>query len=34
MEVDPETHEVRADRRLLTCEPAKVLSLAQRYFMY
>ena len=34
MEVDPETYEVRADGRLLTCEPAKVLSLAQRYFMY
>jgi urease subunit alpha len=34
MEVDPETYEVRADDRLLTCEPAKVLSLAQRYFMY
>jgi urease subunit alpha len=34
MEVDPETYEVRADGRLLTCEPAKVLPLAQRYFMY
>jgi urease subunit alpha len=34
MEVDPETYEVRADGRLLTCEPAKVLALAQRYFMY
>ena len=34
MEVNPETYEVRADGRLLTCEPAKVLSLAQRYFMY
>jgi len=34
MEVDPETYEVRADGRLLTCEAAKVLSLAQRYFMY
>jgi urease subunit alpha len=34
MEVDPETYEVRADGRLLTCEPAKVLSMAQRYFMY
>jgi urease subunit alpha len=34
MEVDPETYEVRADGRLLTCEPAKVLPLAQRYFLY
>jgi len=34
MEVDPETYEVRADGRLLTCEPAKVLAMAQRYFMY
>jgi urease subunit alpha len=34
MEVDPETYEVRADGRLLTCEPVKVLPLAQRYFMY
>ena len=34
MQVDPETYEVRADGRLLTCEPAKVLALAQRYFLY
>ena len=34
MEVDPETYEVRADGRLLTCEPARVLPLAQRYFLY
>ena len=34
MEVDPETYEVRADGRLLTCAPAKVLPMAQRYFMY
>jgi urease subunit alpha len=34
IEVDPETYEVRADSRLLTCEPAKVLPMAQRYFMY
>jgi len=34
MEVDPETYEVRADGRLLTCQPAKVLPMAQRYFMY
>jgi urease subunit alpha len=34
MEVDPETYEVRADGELLTCEPATVLPLAQRYFLY
>ncbi len=34
MEVNPETYEVRADGRLLTSEPAKILPLAQRYFMY
>jgi urease subunit alpha len=34
MEVDAETYEVRADGRLLTCEPASVLPMAQRYFMY
>jgi urease subunit alpha len=34
MEVDPETYEVRADGRLLTCEPARVLALSQRYFLY
>jgi urease subunit alpha len=34
MEVNPETYEVRADGRLLTCAPAKVLAMAQRYFMY
>jgi urease subunit alpha len=34
MEVNPETYEVRADGRLLTCEPAKALAMAQRYFMY
>jgi urease subunit alpha len=34
MEVNSETYEVRADGRLLTCEPARVLPLAQRYFMY
>jgi len=32
MEVDPETYEVRANGELLTCEPAAVLPLAQRYF--
>ena len=34
IEVDPETYEVRADGRLLTCEPVKSLPMAQRYFMY
>jgi urease subunit alpha len=34
IEVNPETYEVRADGRLLTCEPSKVLPMAQRYFMY
>jgi urease subunit alpha len=34
MEVNPETYEVRADGRLLTCEPAKVVPMAQRYFLY
>jgi urease subunit alpha len=34
MSVHPETYEVRADGLLLTCEPAKVLPMAQRYFMY
>ncbi len=34
MEVDPETYEVRADGLLLTCEPAKVLPMAQRYFLF
>jgi urease subunit alpha len=34
VEVDPETYEVRADGVLLTCEPARELPLAQRYFLY
>ncbi|WP_112323207.1 urease subunit alpha [Oceanibium sediminis] len=34
IEVDPETYEVRANGELLTCEPAKVLPMAQRYFMF
>ena len=32
--VDPETYEVHADGELLACEPAKVLPLAQRYFLF
>ncbi len=34
MEVDPETYTVKADGRVLTCEPAKVLPMAQRYFLF
>ena len=34
MEVDPETYEVRADGELLTCAPATVLPMAQRYFLF
>ena len=34
IEVNPETYEVRADGELLTCEPAEVLPMAQRYFMF
>ena len=34
IEVDPETYEVRADGALLTCEPATVLPMAQRYFLF
>src|SRR5579872_1899574 len=34
IEVDPDTYEVRADGVLLTCEPAQVLPMAQRYFLF
>jgi urease subunit alpha len=34
IEVDPETYEVRADGALLTCEPARLLPMAQRYFLF
>jgi urease subunit alpha len=34
IEVDAQTYEVRADGQLLTCEPASVLPLAQRYFLF
>ncbi|MBO9476631.1 urease subunit alpha [Shimia sp. R11_0] len=34
IEVHPETYEVRADGELLTCQPAEVLPMAQRYFMF
>jgi urease subunit alpha len=34
IQVDPETYEVRANGELLTCEPAEVLPMAQRYFLF
>jgi urease subunit alpha len=34
VEVDPETYEVRADGELLTCEPAEIVPMAQRYFLF
>ncbi len=34
IEVDPETYTVKADGVILTCEPAKVLPMAQRYFLF
>lgn len=34
MEIDPQTYTVRADGQLLTCEPAAVLPMAQRYFLF
>jgi urease subunit alpha len=34
IEVDPETYAVRADGELLVCEPASVLPMAQRYFLF
>jgi len=34
IEVDPETYVVRADGEHLTCEPATVLPMAQRYFLF
>ena len=34
IEVDTETYEVRADGALLTCEPARVLPMAQRYYLF
>jgi urease subunit alpha len=34
IEVDPQTYQVRADGELLTCEPARVLPMAQRYFLF
>jgi urease subunit alpha len=34
MQIDAQTYEVRADGQLLTCEPAAVLPMAQRYFLF
>lgn len=34
IEVDSQTYEVRADGELLTCEPARILPMAQRYFLF
>jgi len=34
IKVDPETYQVTIDGQLLTCEPADVLPMAQRYFMF
>jgi len=34
IEVDSQTYQVRADGELLTCEPADVLPMAQRYFLF
>ena len=34
IEVNPETYEIRADGELLSCEPAEVLPMAQRYFLF
>jgi urease subunit alpha len=34
IEVDPQTYRVKADGQLLTCEPARVLPMAQKYFLF
>jgi urease subunit alpha len=34
IEVDPQNYQVRADGQLLICEPAEVLPMAQRYFLF
>jgi len=34
IEVDPETYTVKADNRVLRCEPVSVLPMAQRYFLF
>ena len=34
IEVDPQTYDVRVDGKSINCEPAKVLPMAQRYFLF
>ena len=34
IEVDPQTYQVRANGELLECEPAEILPMAQRYFLF
>ncbi|HZH62676.1 MAG TPA: urease subunit alpha, partial [Metabacillus sp.] len=34
IEVDPQTYEVKVDGEIITCEPDKKVSLAQRYFLF
>jgi urease subunit alpha len=34
IEVDPQTYEVMVDGELVTCEPAEILPMAQRYFLF
>jgi urease subunit alpha len=34
IDVDPQTYEVRVDGTLITCEPAEVVPMAQRYFLF
>ncbi|USK71024.1 urease subunit alpha [Peribacillus asahii] len=34
IEVDPQTYEVTVDQQLITCEPAEILPMAQRYFLF
>jgi len=34
IEVDPETYVVKADGKILTCDPMAVLPMAQRYFLF
>jgi urease subunit alpha len=34
IEVDPQTYEVRVDGELITCDPADVVPMAQRYFLF
>ncbi len=34
IEVDPQTYEVKVDGKLITCEPAEIVPMAQRYFLF